>query len=435
MIGGFLLDGGSDHLIKTKGDLIPSIRDFYLSSAINRRIESETPPLSPVCWTSFLTGKDPSGHSIFGFLERDFINDRFYIPNYSHITGQTLFDIFECNNIRFASINIPGTYPPKSYKKGIIISDFMSPSLDNAVNHKWLLPIIKSMDYRIDINPYECKRDKNTVLDQINSILDGRKRLLKWLSGIKTDIVLFHVMEFDRLCHYFYRDILDENSPYFISIINILNKIDGLFKDFLYYYEKKLENIFLLSDHGFREIKWEFYPNSLFYSKSLLNLDINRLSEESNDLPLIHPSRYFCLYPGRVYILQPETLKPDRSSAEKSVSDLKNVLQENHEGMDIIEDIIPCERLYENPGNISYSIYLKPAEGIDIKGTFKKNRIIGASDFQGMHDPADGIFASDIEMDIPAGDMMRISRVFEMICNIMVKKTMVYNTKSTAIKI
>src|SRR5262249_45426155 len=34
-------------------------------------LQTTMPPLSPVAWSSFITGMDPGGHAIFDFIHRD----------------------------------------------------------------------------------------------------------------------------------------------------------------------------------------------------------------------------------------------------------------------------------------------------------------------------------------------------------------------------
>lgn len=406
MIAGFLLDGGSHRIIKDRGELIPNIRNYYINSKTSAKIISETPALSPVCWVSFLTGRDPSYHNIYGFIERDFDNNSFYIPNYKHIKSETLISILDQKGLRFAMINIPGTYPPARSKNGLIISDFLSPSLELAVNHKWLLPILNSMDYIIDINPYEHNHNKNILLNQMNKILDARKKLLFWLSRQNLDIILFHIMEFDRLCHYFFNDIYDENSPYFLSVQSILHRIDSLFRDFLDLFSTQ-KKTFLLSDHGFKNVKYEFFPNSHFYQKGLLSLDKNKINTKSNDLPVISPSIYFSLYPGRIYALEPATLK---RSIDPMIqySQITNIFDNIKNPYKIINEVIPSKDIYDNASRVPYHFLLKPAEGIDIKG-FITDTILRPSSFQGIHDDKDGIFAMDTRLDI--AESIRISEI------------------------
>src|SRR5689334_10620081 len=36
-----------------------------------KRLATTTPPQSPVAWSTFITGMEPSGHGVFDFVERD----------------------------------------------------------------------------------------------------------------------------------------------------------------------------------------------------------------------------------------------------------------------------------------------------------------------------------------------------------------------------
>ncbi|MEO0301618.1 MAG: alkaline phosphatase family protein, partial [candidate division WOR-3 bacterium] len=85
----------------------------FLKSLFNegdfKRMESVYPTLSSVAWTSFLTGKKPGSHGIFGFID---IHDdlSLYIPNYKDIKTKTLLEIFSENKRSVLHINLPITY-------------------------------------------------------------------------------------------------------------------------------------------------------------------------------------------------------------------------------------------------------------------------------------------------------------------------------------
>jgi len=414
VIAGFLLDGASARLIKEKGHLLPSVRDFYLSAETHALIESETPPLSPVCWVSFLTGKDPSEHNIFGFIERDFKKNTFYIPSFNDIRVPTLFDLFNELGLSFISVNIPGTYPPPLYKKGIIISDFLSPSMEHAVSHKWLLPHLRSMNYIIDIDPRGYAKDIGRAIRDIKEILSGRKELLKWINNMRFDIVLFHVMELDRICHYFYNEIFDERGAFFMPVISLLSEIDDLFNDFMQYFNRDNNKVFLLSDHGFQKTEGEFYPNTMLERLGLLSLAREKINEHSNDLPVLPPSECFCLYPGRVYLIDAESLGRKKDMSDIMHERLRHVFMDiEYKDKKVITDIISSKSIYSNSDNLKYDFYLKPGKGIDIKGFYQKDFIIKESLFQGVHDPMDGIFA--FNRKIKTEDTIRIKSVKDMV--------------------
>ena len=49
---------------------LPNFKQL-ISEGDFKPLETTMPPLSPVAWSSFITGLDPAGHGIFDFLKRD----------------------------------------------------------------------------------------------------------------------------------------------------------------------------------------------------------------------------------------------------------------------------------------------------------------------------------------------------------------------------
>ena len=100
------------------------------------RLQTTTPPQSPVAWSTFITGLDPAGHGIYDFVHRDpatlqpFLSmgktepARFHIPLgpyvlpllRSHVVslrkGQAFWEIMAKHEIPVTIIRIPANYPP-----------------------------------------------------------------------------------------------------------------------------------------------------------------------------------------------------------------------------------------------------------------------------------------------------------------------------------
>jgi predicted AlkP superfamily phosphohydrolase/phosphomutase len=75
------LDGLDAGLMKDFMDrgLLPNFRKLRTEGTFSP-LKSTTPSMSPVAWSSFITGVEPSKHNIFDFLDRDL---RTYLPNLS----------------------------------------------------------------------------------------------------------------------------------------------------------------------------------------------------------------------------------------------------------------------------------------------------------------------------------------------------------------
>jgi predicted AlkP superfamily phosphohydrolase/phosphomutase len=106
-------------------------------------LATTTPPQSPVAWSTFITGLDPSGHGIFDFVDRDpdtmqpFLSmaqtrpARFTIPigpyelplTHSQVTslrkGKAFWQLLEEHGIPATIIRIPSNYPPVDAGAGL----------------------------------------------------------------------------------------------------------------------------------------------------------------------------------------------------------------------------------------------------------------------------------------------------------------------------
>ncbi|UCF34488.1 MAG: alkaline phosphatase family protein [Phycisphaerales bacterium] len=116
------------------------------------RLQTSAPPLSPVAWSTFLTGCNPGKHNSFDFLTRD---KRNYLPLLSSVSIRTLSKIWRFGPIKvpvskpeirllrkgkpfwhvlgehgvFSNIiRVPITWPPESFR-GVLLSAMCVPDL------------------------------------------------------------------------------------------------------------------------------------------------------------------------------------------------------------------------------------------------------------------------------------------------------------------
>ncbi len=103
------------------------------------RLGTTLPALTPVAWSSFLTGTNPGKHNIFDFLTRD---KRNYLPALSsvHISGgkkpsmrlmrkgTPFWNILGDHGIFSSIIRMPITFPPEKFR-GVLLSAMCIPDL------------------------------------------------------------------------------------------------------------------------------------------------------------------------------------------------------------------------------------------------------------------------------------------------------------------
>ena len=116
------------------------------------RLGTTAPPLSPVAWSSFLTGCNPGKHNIFDFLTRDL---RTYLPLLSSVQiraprrtlklgkyriplgraeirllrkAQPFWDVLGRHGVFSSIVRVPITFPPEKFR-GVLLSAMCVPDL------------------------------------------------------------------------------------------------------------------------------------------------------------------------------------------------------------------------------------------------------------------------------------------------------------------
>ena len=64
------IDGMDPNFVERHWDALPNLNRLRHDGEF-KRLETTTPPQSPVAWSTFITGMDPGGHGIFDFIHRD----------------------------------------------------------------------------------------------------------------------------------------------------------------------------------------------------------------------------------------------------------------------------------------------------------------------------------------------------------------------------
>ena len=102
-----------------------------LQSLINRGVHgvlaSTIPPVTPVAWTSFITGKNPGKHGIFGWQWRRPGTWQFLPFSGSQRVGSPWWKYLNDAGLRVGLVNVPMTYPPQPMD-GFTVCDFGAPA-------------------------------------------------------------------------------------------------------------------------------------------------------------------------------------------------------------------------------------------------------------------------------------------------------------------
>lgn len=187
------------------------------------------PAITPVAWSSMVSGKNAGKHGIFDFRKKMQLKDS------RDKRSKELWDYFPS-----IVINVPMTYPTRPID-GIMVGDMMTPSLDSprAVTPESELPRLKSFGYVI-----EPKIDRGEITRSIEARIKTNRHYLQhphWK-------LFFHVFrEYDSLQHFFWGQDLDDYRRLDDYLAELLGQLDALDA-----------RLMIVSDHGFTPVEYAF---------------------------------------------------------------------------------------------------------------------------------------------------------------------------------
>lgn len=89
---------------------------------------STLPSVTPVAWSTFLTGCDPAGHGVWDFRRLDSRTGQLRLHDATSLQRPTLYDRIAHEGGQTVSIDLPMTWPQTTPRVGIILGGFDSPS-------------------------------------------------------------------------------------------------------------------------------------------------------------------------------------------------------------------------------------------------------------------------------------------------------------------
>lgn len=107
-----------------KKGLFPNLKKLSVTGYYSK-LQTVTPPQSPVVWASFATGSNPSKTGIYDFIKRDpqnySLNLAFSVDNQT-IKSQSFWDVATKNKIPSTILFLPDTFSPPKTLNGELIS-------------------------------------------------------------------------------------------------------------------------------------------------------------------------------------------------------------------------------------------------------------------------------------------------------------------------
>jgi len=354
-----------------------------LSQSVFKKVNSTIPEVSSVAWSSIITGKNPAEHGIFGFTDLHCGTYQLRFPNFSELKSPPFWEIWPLSSV---IINVPSTYPVRPMN-GVHISGFVSIDFKKSVYPTSLIPKLKELDYRLDVDSQKAHESLNLFLDDLDRTLDARINSFRYLWE-NTDWQVFMPVftGTDRLMHFLFDAYQQPDHKYHNIFCRHFEKIDNVIGEIA----SEISDdtlLVILSDHGFELLEKEVYINYLLMQAGFLQFQKDSPLDLTN---ICYGTKAFVLDPARIYL----NLKGkfpcgtlEDSQAEQVLCELENLFASLEvDGKKVIKDIYRKKQIYSGQYfDDAPDLVLVAAEGFDLKAKLRIEQLTGKGIFTGKH--------------------------------------------------
>ena len=400
--------------------LSPILSSLHQSNKIHP-MTTTLPPVSSVAWASFLTGVNPGVHGLTGFVDRRPDGYAPFVPTAEELQVPTIYQHLSRLGLRVCSIGVPATFPPAPIN-GIVVSGFLAPILERAVYPKEEVETLKSFGYKLDIDAWSARKSDDSLTAQLPKTLSARINTAShYLNKENWDLFVFHILETDRLHHFMWRQMKDKEPMALDLFSTLYAQIDSFLQSVMGNISEETALI-ILSDHGFTELKKDFYLNRWLIERGYLSLS----DQNATNLTGIAPdSKAFSMAPGRIYLHLKGKAPNGTVSNDHDVELLRREVSESlaniHDpetGAKVIQKVVNMRDEWELTGFDDSWLQLPdliaiPTPGYELKGELSGSEMFGIDRFTGMHSYGNAFVYLDGEEE---DEKLDITDIQEKIC-------------------
>jgi predicted AlkP superfamily phosphohydrolase/phosphomutase len=302
------------------------------------------------------------------------------------LRAKPLWRYFDERELRSIWINLPIAYPPEKIN-GAMISGFLGTELEDCVHPRELLPSLKKVNYVIDPDPWLARTDRAAFMRELFHALRARGAATFHLLEQSWDFFMLHVMETDRLHHFFWDAKDNSQSSFHRDFWRLYTEIDRFIGELIPAVPKDCEFL-MLSDHGFCDLKHDVDLNFYLQQEGFLGYQ----NDQARELGEFHcDTRAFSLLPGRVFV----NLKGRERTGSVFPTDYERVCTEVEQalcalkapsGELVIKKIVKREEIYHGPyAERAADLIAIPYDGFDLKAKLGGTKLFERSPINGMH--------------------------------------------------
>lgn len=281
------LDGATFTLMKPWAErgLLPNFAEI-LHKGSSGVLESAVPPVTPTAWSSFYTGVNPGKHSVFSFTRFNPETKRRELSNSRVMGTKKFWKILNEHGIRTGLLNLPLTYP-RDALDGYMVTGMMTPSTAEHFTYPVSLTSdLESLEkpYIIDVPVSPADANDTGTVELVRKAMWGRLAAFQHLlKKDPCDFVMTVIVAPDRLQHLYWKYI-DENSALYKTsqaenfrgeIIKCFCELDDILGEMMTLLGDDCQ-VIIVSDHGFCELRSEFFINVWLTQKGYLAISSSK---------------------------------------------------------------------------------------------------------------------------------------------------------------
>jgi len=375
--------------------VMPRLRDIS-GLGVTTDMTVSLPEISSVSWSTFMTGKNPGEHGIFGFTDLHAGTYKMSFPSFRDVKCETIWDRIGKAQMRSVVINQPATYPARPMH-GALVSGFVAVQLEKSIFPARYLKNARALSYEIDLDAGAVRDDPPALFRALHELLESRRRMLDLLwKEEKWNLMEVIVTGTDRLHHFMWDAYENPDHAHHGDFLDYYRAVDAFIGDVhdRFVDEGGGDNFFVLSDHGFCGTRKEAYLNHALAENGFLKMT----GPEAADLADIsESSRAFVLDPARIYVHK-RGKYPRGSVGAADVKSIKDEIRAllgslTDDGQPIVRYIFDGEEVYSGPqSQHGPDLLVVPHNGFDFKGRIGAPALTGPRRLQGMHTWDDAYF-------------------------------------------
>lgn len=369
--------------------VMPRLGGIIASGAF-RETTVSLPEISSVSWSSFMTGKNPGEHGIFGFTDLHPGTYTQSFPSFRDLKCDTIWDRLGELKMRSVVVNQPATYPARPVH-GALVSGFVAVHLDKSVFPARYLRTLRDLGYEIDLDAELVRDNPAALFRALNDLLGVREKLVDVLwSEEKWNLMEVVITGTDRLHHFLFDAYEDESHPHHRDFLDYYRAVDALVGRLYDRFAADAEdprNFFVLSDHGFCRTRHEININRVLQENGFLKFSGPNEKQLDN---ISESATAFGLDPSRIY-LHRRVRYPRGGVGDSRVDGLLDEISAaflalRHDGEQVIRRVFRGRDVYSGGAAAQGpDLVLVSAHGYDLKGRLGATSVVAPRRLQGMH--------------------------------------------------